>query len=110
MIVMLRCGCAAMATHSNPHDGLPAGHPSCVIHAGIDAGACVVVPSPDFSARRARCFWYGKPPRKSECNYGAKWNEPACQCEQPSGTTLPFFVSTPTKEYDEFYCGCHSWD
>ena len=95
-----------MGTHNNAHDGLPEGHPSCVSHFGIDAGACVVVPQPELSGRRARCAYYGKPTRRNECEQ-CRDN---CTHETDSSTELPFFASQPEKEFDEFYCGCHSWD
>ena len=72
---------------------------------------------PVLTGRMARCHYYGKPPRRSECNYNCIPGE-NCSCELPSSVTLPFFEYRGPgtnhwkgeAEYDEFYCGCHSWN
>lgn len=108
---LMACGCVGMTLHMGAHDGLPAQHPSCFTHVGLDAGACTVVPAPDFANRRARCDWYGKAwGRMNECNYDCKERKDGCRCERPSSTELPFFESKPKEPFDTFYCGCHSWD
>ena len=121
-IVHLGCGCAAMATHNNAHDGLPVGHPSCFIH-----DCCTVSDAPNLAGRIARCSYYSpertdgwkwKPARDCGPIYGG--GEEAgicdnragsgCRCEVPSDPSLPFFTHTPNKAVDEFYCGCRGWD
>jgi len=85
------------------------GQPACPICFGIDPGADTVVPTPDLGDRKARCGYYGCPvPGKNECDV-CKRGSP-CQCERPSSLDLAFFEHKPNDSYDEFYCGCHSWD
>lgn len=101
-IEMLKCGCSGMMAHNNPHDGLASGHPTCIVHE-----CCEVVPAPDLTGRLARCAYYGKEVNRNECDrcYGV------CSDERPSNVThLAFFEYHPDQPYDEFYCGCHSWD
>jgi hypothetical protein len=98
---IMECGCAA-ATNRVMSDGSTV--PSCFTHNTI----VVAQVQPDLSGRRARCDYFGKPTRKSECNYG-NGRESVCSCEQPSGQ-LPFFIHKPTEPFDRFYCGCHGWD
>ncbi len=103
---IMECGCVGMVTHTQAHDGLEAGHPSCFTH-----DCCTVNRKPpDLKGRRARCAYYGRPVRRNECDTCAKRSEPICMCERDSGTSLAFFVHQPSKPFDEFYCGCHSWD
>lgn len=129
--VMLACGCRAMSTHSDEHDGLPAGHPSCVVHFNDAEGrGCKVVEAPDLSGRRARCDYYGSTTRFRNagpiygggdklglCENGGK----GCRCEVPSSTDLPFFsylgpgskhhaARKGPQEFDNFFCGCAGWD
>lgn len=33
-----------------------------------------------------------------------------CNCVIPSTEKSAFFKKQPDKEYDEFYCGCQSWN
>lgn len=82
---MLNCGCAAVAVHQDAHDGLPAGHPSCVVH-----GCCIVVATPVLAGRLARCAYFSKPVRRSECNYRGDVAG-VCWCERPSALDLSFF-------------------
>ena len=80
--------------------------PSCAICDCLE----VAEVQPVFDGRKARCSYYSKSTgRNNECNYGQS-RDPVCTCEQPSSSNLPFFASHPEKEFDEFYCGCHSWD
>lgn len=69
--------------------------------------------------RKARCFYYGKkftPPytyHGCECETCIKTSEDGkCHCERSSSDRerLAFFRSLPEKEFDEFYCGCMSWE
>jgi len=105
--VMLECGCAGMATHVQDHDGLGPNHPSCFIH-----DCCSVKRNqPDLSGRKARCAYYGSQRHKSECSVCSKREDRLCMCERESNAEkLPFFAYQPDKEFDEFYCGCHSWN
>lgn len=127
--VMLACGCSATATHENPHDGLPANHPSCPVHYDTGLG-CKVIASPDLTGRMARCDYYGTTKRWRNagpihgggealglCENGGK----GCRCEVPSSTALPFFnylgpgsehhmAKNGPQEFDRFYCGCAGWD
>lgn len=100
-IEMMKCGCSAMAIHKNKHDGLSEEHPSCFIHE-----CCEIIEPPKLESRKARCFYYGKESYKSECSNCKK----ICNCERDSKIDLAFFKHIPESEYDEFYCGCHSWD
>lgn len=88
ILPMMACGCRANCM------GKPAGYkgdpiPACVIH------NCFTVAEiqPDLTKRVARCTYYGKTTRRSECNYKGDVKENGiwiCRCEQPSGV-LPFF-------------------
>lgn len=100
---ILKCGCFGATTHPREHDGLEANHRSCIIHE-----TCEQVDAPSFEGRRSRCFYYGKSPYKNECSECR--GKEKCGCEIDSTLKLAFFESKPDKEYDEFYCGCHSWD
>ena len=60
--------------------------PACVICGCFQVTAL----APDLSERRARCHYYGKSVRKSECNYNGD-RDGVCYCEQPSDAPLPFF-------------------
>jgi len=97
----LKCGCAAAGSHRNEHDGLPKGHPSCMVH-----DCCEVVAAPNLIGRTARCAYFGKETRRSECSKCGL----VCTCECASTIELAFFKHDPEKQFDEFYCGCHSWD
>lgn len=67
------------------------GKPVCVVHIGIKAGADEIDDRPpDFSRRVAKCGY--------------------CRRTEPSRLELPFFVSHPDWEQDEFFCGCRGWD
>lgn len=104
---LMACGCVAMSVHVQAHDGLLERHPTCFTHVGLHAGACVVAPQQTLPAgRRARCSYFGQQTRKSECDHCAM----VCSHEAESSTNLPFFVLKPAASFDEFYCGCHSWD
>lgn len=122
MTVMLACGHAANATDKD-------GEPSCAICAGIDAGARVVVATPDLDGRTARCscgatrpsstglafFEYrGEGSRSAvdtckHCRYALvaherKRSEPhlrlVCDHFEPHGAW----------EHDSFYCGCRGFE
>jgi hypothetical protein len=71
-----------------------------------------------MSERMARCNYFGKPyPHPNgyhgcECRNCRDVNKGVCVCERPSsdGAKLAFFQARPEREYDSFYCGCHSWE
>ena len=103
---ILKCGCRANSMGSTP--GNRTTRPACVIHSCFEVAEI----QPDMTGRMARCAYYGRAVRNSECNYKGDVKEEGvwtCRCEQPSGQ-LPFFKHQPDKDYDEFYCGCHSWN
>jgi hypothetical protein len=130
MDILMACGHTAISTHSNPHDGLEANHPSCVIHAGLHWGACKVAQPPELIGRFAKCscgktqpssltlafFEYLGPESPSatencaQCGYlqiahrrkqsGEVKNQHICLRFKPHG---PY-------ENDRFYCGCRGWD
>lgn len=96
MSVMMKCGHAANGEHIVDGDRFPC----CVICAGIPVGnidAYVVVETPDFSGRKARCSYRtgrdGKP----------------CKIVD-SHPNLAFFEAKPDDEMDRYYCGCYGWD
>lgn len=68
---MLTCGCAAIAQHAQPHDGLSENHPSCPVH-----DCCEPQVAPDLTGRIARC---------AHAAHGG------CKNERPSSVDLPFF-------------------
>ena len=104
---MMKCGHAAQGTHHLP-DGTD--EPCCIICFGIHPGANVIDDAPpSLEGRMARCSYYGKPPRRNECDKCRSGG--TCQCERPSDPErLAFFQHHPDRQYDEFYCGCHGWD
>lgn len=115
---MMKCGHIAMAL-LHPHKGkkLDPPIPACVI---CDCYEPDNAP-PNLTERRARCDYYGRATRKSECPTCGR----VCHCEEPSSLDLAFFAylgpgsnhyrvsgknGTGPQEYDAFYCGCHSWN
>lgn len=105
MTVMMACGHAANSTRRLP-DGTT--QPACVICAGFDPRSSIVVGEPDLTGRRARCFYYGTAPRQNECRTCTRGVP--CSCEVDSNMRLAFFGYHPDKAFDEFYCGCQSWN
>ena len=101
----LSCGCSATTTHSGAHDGLLPNHPSCFSH-----DCCEVVEPPDLTGRQARCSEYGRPTGQGNMSSECRDCKDVCMHELPSSIHLPFFTYRPKKEFDEFYCGCHSWN
>jgi hypothetical protein len=113
---MMKCGHAANATDSE-------GNPVCAICYGINpqlsrAATEVAEKPPDLEGRRARCAYYGSSfqlygrfscsCRTCEKRY-EETGKKVCLCERDSDPDLPFFMHRPDQDYDEFYCGCHSW-
>lgn len=98
---ILKCGCNAMAQHNNAHDGLEAGHPTCIVHS-----CCEIAQDPDLTGRRMRCAYYGNTTYKNEC----RSCKGVCSHESESSLNTPFFQYKPEQDFDEFYCGCRSWD
>ena len=97
---LMQCGCLAMAVDKD-------GNPCCVVHAP-DPRAYKIAEKPDLAGRKARCHYYGKKTRKSECNYKGDVKEDGvwiCRCEQPSDKPLPFFKYLgPGSPASEEYC------
>lgn len=100
---LLKCGCNGMATHQNLHDEYKEPHPTCIVH-----NTCEVIEKPSLDNRLARCTYYGTEisSRRNECNQCRS----ICTHTEQSNVNLAFFQFKPTEEFDEFYCGCHSWD
>lgn len=106
---VMKCGHSANAVDGE-------GNPCCAICAGIDPRAYEVddtyIQDPK---RKARCTYYGKNVGNTkygynECSECAEQEDNKCHCEKLSSPDLAFFTSHPDKEFDEFYCGCHSWN
>ncbi len=109
---MLACGCRANALGVSAKmraAGQTEPVPSCVIHECFEVNTAL---EDALKGRMARCFYYGSPwGRMNECNYDCKDRKDGCRCERPSdGPALPFFSHHSEQPYDEFYCGCHSWN
>lgn len=112
---LMKCGHRAQGYMSKTYRGVTTPKiPACMICAGLSEEqpdpATVVVPEPDMTGRMARCAYYGSRTYKNECDICKKQPDQVCHCEQLSTDDLAFFEYKPDKPYDEFYCGCHSWD
>lgn len=138
MTTALSCGCSASATHSNEHDGLPAGHPSCPVHL-----CCQEVAAPDLTGRMATCYPGCKPRPSSQslaffryrgagspdatekcvCGYMECSHDPECMAKQARGRQTKWKNPTVIEQgkcsgfrphgphdTDLFYCGCRGWD
>jgi hypothetical protein len=86
---MMKCGHAANARHK-----IEGGwEPSCVICLCYEIDDA----PPELETRRARCSYYGKKSADgryrstNESNYGDSTPGVRCQCEEASGSGLPFF-------------------
>lgn len=115
-----------MARHNNAHDGLEAGHASCVVHAPAE-GACIPAAVPSLEGRLAKCgdgcrlrpssldlafFEYlgpGSPASKQNCAKCGYYE--SAHSKQPRGqhVCLNFQPHGPY-EFDRYYCGCKGWD
>lgn len=102
ILVMMTCGHSSNGLRVKDGEHVPA----CVICSCIE----IDPDPPKLDDRLARCHYYGKQPHHSECNFDCKWQIPICQCQRPSSPRLPFFEYHGDREFDEFYCGCHSWN
>lgn len=126
---LMSCGCAGMAKHNDTHDGLEAGHPSCLTHMSAKA-ACTPANAPNLEGRFAKCtsrcqlrpssvdlafFEYlgpDSPASKQNCAQCGYYesahrgdgdrprNQNVCLIFRPHGTY----------EFDRYYCGCRGWD
>ena len=103
---IMKCGHAANSMGKPAHyTGDPI--PACVICECFEVAEI----QPDFTGRKARCSYYGKSTRKNECGVCSKNEDRICRCERDSDPKrLAFFGRRPDKEFDEFYCGCQSWN
>ncbi len=112
---MMKCGHVAQAIEKET------GKPACVICVGITDDAMIIADEGEFvtEGRIARCSYYGQEFHvhgyfANECPVCAERHRESgvarCYCERPSSTDLAFFCSHPDQKYDEFYCGCGSWD
>ncbi len=77
----------------------------------------VMTTKPDLTGRKAKCSYYGKTvyERNNETYYPElmtknAYGKDCCGSIVDSSYGLPFFHHKPDSEYDEFYCGCQSWD
>lgn len=126
---LMNCGCAGMARHNNAHDGLPAGHPSCVTH--LDAKeACTPASDPRLEGRFAKCgdgctvrpssadlafFEYlgpDSPASKQNCAQCGYYEE-AHKYDPSRVSSKPVncqFRPHGPYEFDRYYCGHSGWD
>lgn len=107
---ILKCGHAANAEKILA-DGTKI--PSCVICDCTEESEI----QPLLENRMAKCGHFGLPVsrRNNETKYPKlltknALGETCCGSIVSSNNNLPFFQYRPDKEYDEFYCGCQSWD
>lgn len=124
--VLMKCGCVGSARHTNAHDGLEVGHPSCVVHVPAK-DACTPAPAPNLTGRFARCtntcelrpsstdlafFEYlgpDSPASKQNCAQ-CGYYESAHKRERRSQNVCLNFRPHGPYEYDKYYCGCMGWD
>lgn len=129
MSTLMSCGCIGAARHDNAHDGLEAGHPSCLTH--MDAkDACTPATAPNLEGRLAKCgsecelvpsrldlafFEYrgpGSPASKrhcAQCGYYESAHKPTDGCPRNQQVCLTFRPHGPY-EFDTYYCGHSGWD
>jgi hypothetical protein len=135
---LMGCSDVATSVHSQPHDGLEANHPSCVVDFGIHPLACVVIGKPDLTGRFATCSYktpgkYGgnHDPIPSDYNLaffeyqgpGSREANEICVCKYAKvahgeinaatkrpGITSHEFQSQGPQKFDKYYCGCFGWD
>lgn len=104
--IMLKCGCAAQAVRTSTggvkHDP-PI--PACVIHGCIEPADA----PPDLTGRVALCSYSGCQTNKKKCTHYGEYG-PDGRSRAPSSPDLPFFKHQPSKQHDEYYCGCFGWD
>lgn len=105
---LMKCGCAAQGV-CNAKGGVKYDPPipCCVIHDCIEMAEVV----PDLTGRIAKCHYKSckvNLERKRDTHYG-KLDESG-RSFAPSSLDLPFFEYKPTKEFDEYFCGCMGWD
>jgi hypothetical protein len=89
---MMGCGHAANGSHLLPNGRR---EPACVICAGLDPGATVVVSKPSLEGRRAYCTY--------RVGRGNRPHEPG---GVPSDWGLWFFEYRQHEDSDYYYCGC----
>lgn len=126
---LMQCGCAGMAKHNNAHDGLEAGHPSCVTHIPAQE-ACLPASRPSLEGRFAKCgktcavepsnadlafFEYLGPDSPASKNHCAQcgYYESAHKRDGdrlPSQNVCLNFRPHGPYEFDRYYCGCRGWD
>lgn len=106
--VMMACGCKANSIGSQA--GSDKKGPACVIHNCFT----VAEEQPDLTGRKARCAFYGKQTRRSECLYKGDVKENGvmiCRCERDSALDLPFFKymgpGSPSAALDCKHCHYH---
>lgn len=102
-VIMMKCGHSANAAQIKNGKQIP----YCLV-----CDCAEPLPSlPDLTGRKARCFYYNcEVGRHNETYYPKLMRGNLCGSEVNSDAGLPFFAHKPDKPYDEFYCGCHSWD
>jgi hypothetical protein len=84
-IQLMACGCSAQGVMVDKETGNKI--PCCVVH------DCTIPAEnqPDLTGRKAVCTYSGHRPVDSKFK-------------------LAYFVYTPEKETDSYYCGCYGWD
>lgn len=108
MSELMKCGHSANATHISK-DGTK--KPCCVICNCVD----VDDNKPDLTGRKAKCTYYGMEVDHNETCFPKLMTRNSrgrdcCGSIVDSSYDLPFFKHSPDKQYDEFYCGCQSWN
>lgn len=121
-VVMMGCGHVA--------NSVVDGKPACVICAGIDPRAYVVVEAPDLAGRMASCscgktvpsdsphlafFEYRGPGSRydggfCECGYAIVAHTKKQAGERVSPRVCDDFTPRALPETDSYYCGCRGWD
>lgn len=104
MTVMMACGHAANGTMN--------GKPVCAICiiVGDETDlACMVVETPSFEGRMARCS-YAMPGEERHSPTAGPYAGRSYASLTPSGPGLAFFEHRPEQAEDRFYCGCWGWD
>jgi hypothetical protein len=82
--------------------------PACVVHDCIEVAKDI----PDLTHRMAQCNYTGSGGWRNygPIHGGGKCSREKCECLVASSFDLPFFVYSPDKKHDHFFCGCAGWD
>lgn len=122
MSELMKCGHTANGTYD--------GRPVCVICAGINPGAHVVVSAkPSLEGRTATCGDHGATPSRWDLAFfeymgaGSRYATDVCACgyarsahekklrgERVSALVCDAFTARGERATDLYYCGCRGWD